>query len=894
MDERVAEAAESQAPPGPGGTNRTGETGAAPRARKRSRLWNRRAATLVLAALPVLAGILAPSPVIAASSAAAAPATAAEAASKATASSKAAASSKIAAGSTIAAGAKAKAGSKTTARSGTGSRSAEVSLNEVTPSVPKAGDTLTLTGTVTNTSRSTLSAGRLNPRIGPTLNSRSAIEQASRRKGYLSGADGNEVAGKHSVKLSGMAPGVTRSFTLKIPVSDLDLGPNGVYQLGVSLTAHTRARPYDQILGIGRTFLPWQRSDARHKSQLTYLWPLISTPRLTARTESDEQQTPVLRDDEPLIKELRPGGRLQQMVELGDDLPITWVIDPDLVATVDMMTRRYRVEKPGTDETKAGKGQEYASRWLNDLQKAVRGEEVVALPFADPDLASLAHRGKDVRGALSSLGSATTLGRRAVGTVLHIKPSTDFAWPYEGAVDSSIVDVATSAGAHNVIARSDSVRDSGLSYSPTAARPIGSGNTALVADARLSTAFRGDMSRSDASSHAVQQFVAQSLALSSQVPDRTRSVVVAPQRTPSVSQAQAMAEGIQALTGSGRWTQAGSLSDAAEAEPDPGAQNRMPSPASYPASLRKTELPTSAFEQVRRTKETLDDFKVILSRADRVVPPFGNAIDREVSNSWRGDSRGATGYRNGVQRYLLSLKRGVRLIQKSDITLSGREATIPVTVQNNLFQHVDGLDLELRSSRIGLDVGEVKRVRVDGEHSQSLKFDAAAKTNGRASVVAQLYTKEGKPYGKPMKFQVHVTSITSTVLLVIAGGVLLMVLAGIRMYTQRKRTGPPPDPDAPLELPDEDGDGDGDTEDGSGEKGEPDDEDESGDQDESGDESGNKSGDEDKSGDEEGSGDEDAGDPKDGKARGADAAGDGADTVRQNNNPPGAGEKVDR
>ena len=36
-------------------------------------------------------------------------------------------------------------------------------------------------------------------------------------------------------------------------------------------------------------------------------------------------------------------------------------------------------------------------------------------------------------------------------------------------------------------------------------------------------------------------------------------------------------------------------------------------------------------------------------------------------------------------------------------------------------------------------------------------------------------------------FDVKVTEITATVMLVIAGGVLLLVLAGFRMYTQRKR-----------------------------------------------------------------------------------------------------------
>ncbi|UNZ18414.1 hypothetical protein HC362_16550 [Streptomyces sp. 891-h] len=828
MDVRVAEAAERQAPPGPRGTNR----------------WRRRATVLLLAALPVLAGAL---------PATASAATAASAASAARAGAPAGAPA-----ATEAAGSRAAAPAAQSVRTGTGSRSARVSLNEVTPAVPEQGDTLTLSGTVTNTSSKTLTRLRLAPRIGPALSSRSAIDQAARRKGYISGADGIEVPGDHGARLPGLAPGITRSFTLKVPVSDLHLQSDGVHQLGVSLTGQTRNRPYDQILGIGRTFLPWQEKASGHRTRMTYLWPLISTPHVTARTLSDKQQTPVFRD-ESLAKELAPGGRLQQMLELGKDLDVTWVVDPDLLASVDMMAGRYRVHKPGgaPDETVAGKGQVYAEQWLAELQDAVAGKEVVALPFADPDLASLAHRGTSIRGALSSLGHATSLGRETVKTVLHVEPSTDFAWPYKGAVDSSIVDVATSAGAHNVIARSDSVRETGLSYSPTAARPIGSGNTALVADAPLSTAFEGDLSRAGASSLAVQRFTAQSLALARQVPSRTRSVVVAPQRRPTVSQARAMAAGIKALGRSG-WTETSSLTEAAQAKPDPGARRKMPAPSSYPSSLRKTELPTAAFEQVRKTKDGLEDFQQILDRADRVVPPFTNAIDREVSNAWRGEARRARSYRDSVEAYLLELRGAVKLIKKSDITLSGREATIPVTVQNNLAQGVDGLVLELRSSRVGLDVGEPKRVKVDGEHTQSLKFDTTAKNNGRAYVYAQLYTEDGERYGKVMKFQVNVTSITSTVLLVIAGGVLLIVLAGIRMYTQRKRSGPAPDPDAPLEQPD---------------------------------------------GPEGDEADDDADAEADGEADGeapeekpsADAAdGDRGDTERENDNPPAAGEKVDR
>lgn len=235
------------------------------------------------------------------------------------------------------------------------------------------------------------------------------------------------------------------------------------------------------------------------------------------------------------------------MLTLGKDLDITWVIDPDLLASVVAMTGSYRVRSEGT--TVAGKNQAVAKEWLSELETAVQGEEVIALPFADPDLASLAHNGKTITGSLSRLKGATDVASDTVQNILRVVPDTDFAWPVNGAVDPSIVKVAISAGADKVIARSDSLQESSsLSYTPNAARPIGGGTTAVVADARLSTAFQGDMTKAESSTLAVQRFLAQSLVTDLQN-NKQRSIVIAPQRMPSASQAQTMAQALTALQG---------------------------------------------------------------------------------------------------------------------------------------------------------------------------------------------------------------------------------------------------------------------------------------------------------------------------------------------------------
>ncbi|MEU2712759.1 DUF6049 family protein [Streptomyces sp. NPDC007205] len=667
-----------------------------------------------------------------------------------------------------------------------------VSLDSLSPSAPTDGDTLTVSGTVTNNGKQAVTGAHVGLRVGPLLDTRSAIDAVARHSDDLPGDTGSEVGGKYEEKFSKLPPGVAEHFSISVPVDKLDLGPDGVYEFGVSLSGQTAAQPWDQVLGIQRTFLPWQPSEADTKTKTTFLWPLLSTVHMTAKTGAGELQTRVFLNDD-LAKELAPGGRLAQMVELGKDLDITWVIDPDLLASVDAMaTGNYRLPGDGDTTTPGPRDhQAVAKQWLANLQKAVAGKEVVALPFGDPDLASLAHNGTSVTGSLSHLKDATDVAAITVKTVLHVTPSTDFAWPVEGAVDPATMKVATSAGADRVIARSDSLQETaGLSYTPSAARPVGGGTTAVVSDARLSTAFEGDLTKADSATLAVQEFLAQSLEVNAQT-DKQRSVVVAPQRMPTGSQAQAMAAALKALQG-GNWSQSQDLGAAAKDKPDPDATTRIPSGSAYPSSLRSRELPRTAFEQIARTQGGLDSFQVILSHQSRVVTPFGLAINREMSASWRGRSAEAGSYRDGVEGWLDHLADQVKLIDKSETKLSGRSATIPVTVQNNLVQPVGHLVLRLTSSmptrlKIGGKAYYEQPVEISGGHSQSVKFTTSANANGRVTVVAQLYTEDGVKYGAPVSFDVKVTEITPTVMLVIGGGVLLLVLAGFRMYTQRKR-----------------------------------------------------------------------------------------------------------
>lgn len=677
------------------------------------------------------------------------------------------------------------------AATGSGSRTAAVSLNELSPRIPVDGGSVTVTGTVTNNSKSTITDARIGVRIGRggPLETRSAMKSATTRTGYTNALDGDQIAG-HTVALPNIRSGLNASFTLKVPVSALNLDTTGVYQLGVTLSGQTAPEPYDHVLGIKRTFLPWYAAGESAKPlQISYLWPLTDRPHISPRGDTDSQQSPIFLDDD-LAAELAPGGRLQEMVQLAKQLPVTWVVDPDLLASVDAMTKGYRVAAPGGDVTRTvpGTGAALARDWLNSLKTAVEGEEVVALPFGDVDVASLAHRGAKVSGTLAHLKTATTLGVNTVETILGGKPTANVAWPVDGAVDPSIVSVARTGGASRIIARSDTFQDS-LDYTPTAARPIGGGTTAVVSDATLSTAFTGQMLYAQNANLAIQNFLAQTLMITMQAPAKQRTVLVAPERMPDVPQAQAMAAAISAVD-DGPWAATVSFDTAAKAHPDADANRKVP--RAYPSALRKRELSTHAFRQLQATQRDLNGFVVILTRKDRVTVPFGNAMLRSMSTQWRADAAGAADYRDSIHGYLQDLMDAVHILKKSSLTLSGRSGTIPVTVKNELNQPITGLQLRLTSgTTIRLEIsGPEQPITIDGGHTRTLKFRTTARGNGRTSITAALYTQNGALYNKndgTIGFEVKITNVTDLVMLIIAAGLLLLVLAGVRIYRQRKR-----------------------------------------------------------------------------------------------------------
>ncbi|MFE4975726.1 DUF6049 family protein [Kitasatospora sp. NPDC056651] len=690
-----------------------------------------------------------------------------------------------------------------------------MTIDALSPQVVTPNGTVTITGHVTNAGRSAIKGAHVavrKPVSNKPLDRRSDLAGVAGRS-TPSDRDGIELDSPQYA-LPELNPGQSQTYTLSVAVGDFGFGASGAYELAVDAWGSTADNPRDRALGIARTFLPYNAGDSgAQQTKVATIWPLVHGPVMAAQTAADDQTVSVLRDDS-LATEFAPGGRLYELVDTGAKLNgLTWVIDPDLLDTALAMTKPYRVQKPNTeasgksakdDNTVPGTGGAAATAWLDKLRAAVakQGAQVVALPYADPDLASIAHNGSDLAGMTTALSKAATAGRLTVEGRLAVDTRSDVAWPYQGYLDQQIAALAQQAGSGLVLVNGESMPEpDSLNYTPTAVRQIGNGQNAVVADPTVSALFDRDLSGQQAQTDTTQRFLAETFAITHEQPQNQRGLLIMPPRELSAAAAKTLANALQ--TADGKWISSVKLDAVTQSSPDPKANAGVPAPTDYPTQARSSELPADDLSGTDEIQSDLDTLMRVLTLPQRVRGPFSAAMVRSLSTEWRGEPAAGSTYRAGVKGYLNELTNAVQVPHKNVVTLAGNTGVLQVSVRNDLTQPVTNLKLVLTSAQPNrLRVGKEEELVLPASQSVTLRFNAEARNNGEVAMTAQLWTTgpDSRPYGEPQRFQVKVTSVTNGVLYVFAGGGVLLLLAALRFVRQRRRRGGQPheDGDQPV------------------------------------------------------------------------------------------------
>lgn len=668
-----------------------------------------------------------------------------------------------------------------------------VTIDKLDPQVLKSDSTVTVSGTLTNTTRHPMTDAWVRLQSGEPLTSRSQL--STNPPAELAKCDVVDI--KQSLQ-----PGRPVPYTAKCPISQLDITQTGVYPLLVNLNAtqfdNTVAR-----VGEAQTTLPYFASKPPAPTKVAWLWPIVDRPHqyTPGLQYGPEHKLPpgVFRDD-VLATSLAPTGRLGRLVSTALHAPsnvsLTVVIDPELVAEVADMTKGYRVAQGS--KTVPGTGRLTAKQWLGRLQQLVQHPNisVVALPYADPDLVALADNKLG-----GQIGAAYQQGVSVLRAHLKVPQLLSLAWPADGELDNTTLYALAGQSLSGLVVSPDALPlQSSRTPTPDAATAIQAlGNTvrAVVTDRRLDDLaavnhFPGGLRLVE------QRFDSELAMITAEAPSRARTVVIAPPRrwATSPTYLRMLLHDTAALP----WATSGTVADALAESPTARRGS-----LTFGATAHKSVLPASQTDQLDTIGAELDSFGKALSNSDanRLLTPYYRAMLTAASSAWRTNLPLGESFARDLGRAYSGLAQRVYIVPPSKTyTLASSSSPLVLTLANTLGVAVKvKVTVHARGSA-GFRAQPIELIVQPGDRP-TIKVPAHVERSGVFSADATITTVDGQPLGPDVQLKVRSTAY-GVVTLAITGGAfgLLLLLVGRRLYRRfRSSRQPPPPPDPSLEYP---------------------------------------------------------------------------------------------
>lgn len=599
-----------------------------------------------------------------------------------------------------------------------------ITLDEVTPWVDEKG-TLKVRGTITNPTDEAISHPDLNLAMstqkldsGRKIESWKTDQSQNRRIADLEndGPDARKKAEKaapDSTEKSDpvttvdtafddeIAAGSSSEFTMSVPADQLGLqksspvsawGPRG---LSVAL-GDANGWVASEV-----GFSTWYPSPKFDKTKVSVLAPVT----LPAHT------TDGIIDPDDLDKAIGKGGSLTAVMNVLDTPGVGIALDPRIIASFESAVAEPQPEDDGSEpeESKTsspegtetpttgpdakdadpgadsndqagsdglGGGEEKAQKeqrkrldtWYHDFLEEAESHTVVALPYGDPDQASL------LNSNLKSLGTYAQKQRKIVKDVLP-NAKTDVAWPASGSAQRDQFDDFADAGDKTVILSNKQqpslagVHDNAHSKTRITADPTSSIDT-LITDSALEQQS-AQIIDSDHPASGLSELVATTAAIQAEAPYRARHLLVPMPRTAASANWETTVEALADAP----WVDPSGIDDLLDTDVVPRGLLQT---GTNPKGIGK-----KAVHSLSETRSTQKKFNSVFSD-----PAGANArLDRELlsctSVAW---TLGDKAKRCADEAHASSEKvRNSLYLEKgsSVLLVTGEETTIPVTIVND-------------------------------------------------------------------------------------------------------------------------------------------------------------------------------------------------------------------
>jgi hypothetical protein len=643
---------------------------------------------------------------------------------------------------------------------------ATIVLDELNPLIAQPGRSLQLTGRIVNGRNTPIEAAQ----VQVTMSTR-PVESRQQLADVFDGNDNlsSRVVASTPVNTP-IAPRTQGTFTIKQSFDRMGLAEPGTYVLGIQVTEA------GQVIGERRTFIPWYPPDSGiDPISVVWLWPLSDWPARTAAGVLLNDQTP---------REISPGGRLAELVRIGADYPVSWVIDPSLVQTVNAMTTGYEVKRDGV--TVIGDRSGVAQQWLVDLRGAAP-EGTWAIPYADIDAAASRRAGLTTDVVRSVTGSSVIAGR-ALGEPVK----GGLYWAPFGRLDTPTADLLASAGVSTVVLSAAALADAAATTSSRATLGTTFGALdAVLIDPQLASLLVAPQNTNNEVILHRQRFLAET-AVIAQNPTGPRTVVVGPRNVRWAPTARFIAPLLRASQRA-PWLQIQTL-DAFLADEAPGIPRDR---SGYGERARNAELTSEYLAQVARVTNRVALLAEVLDNPVGVTEPFSSALLRAQSAAWRSEPETASSLLRSIRGEVNAEIAKVQVLTSGLITFSGDSGTVPITIQNDLSQAVT-VGVRLISDPTGRILSDdTTGITIESGKRSSIEVNARVVGSEIVTVTVQLLTPDGQRFGTPGRIEVGSTAYARAASWVVIGAFIalaIFVVVGVTRRIHKAQRGRAPAP----------------------------------------------------------------------------------------------------
>jgi Family of unknown function (DUF6049) len=658
-----------------------------------------------------------------------------------------------------------------------------LAITSVSPTYARPGETVTVSGTLTNSSSKAMS--------GLSIQLRSSATPFSSRGSLQEYADGTfpadePLTGADTILKKPLAARTTVSWSVPLTVNDVGMNTFGVYPLAAEAENSSLS-----ALTVSRTFLPfWPKNKSLQPDTeaISWIWPLIDQPR--------QGVCPGLLNN-GLNSSLASGGRLNDLLQVGSQYSgiahLTWAIDPALLANVDTMTKPYTTGNGGCGGSTKPASQD-AESWLAQVKSATAGQPVFLTPYADADVAALtrSHMTADLaqaftegRATATSLLDRNFTGSRATGST----NLTGLAWPADGIANRAVLKNLAANGVSTVVLDSSTMLPSPQQdYTPsaqaTASDGTGTPMTVLLSDDTMTQIIGTANAPSDskATAFAVEQrYLAETAMIAAEQPSIGRSVVVAPPRR--WDPPAGLANALLSETVTAPWLRSVSLSDLAAVKDASGKVTRQP-----PRAHSKSQLSRGLLGQARHVEQQAG---LLTSVEQNPSPLLKNSAAAIESAAWRGGGSAAqhgAALARQISGYLARQSGKLTVFVVSRVTLGGLKGTVPVSISNGLNYAVNVKLLADPSG--GITVRGPPHVVTVGPGQQVIvKISVAATTVGSTVLRLRLLTPQGAPFSAAATVTIQATHYGTLALVIMAAALGVLVLTAITRGLRRRGAG---------------------------------------------------------------------------------------------------------